>query len=85
MNIDKRTRTSVYWSEPVTVVRPCTWFCKAHDGENKLIPYEESIAAKLEVLCLGILQSSILHKALALGAFSQRTSVCCPYFPKLHM
>ena len=49
MNIDKRTRTSVYWNEPITVVRPCTWFCKAHDGENKLIPYEESIAAKLEV------------------------------------
>ena len=49
VNIDKRTRTSVYWNEPITVVRPCTWFCKAHDGENKLIPYEESIAAKLEV------------------------------------
>ena len=49
MNIDKRTRTSVYWNEPVTVVRPCTWFCKAHDGENKLIPYEESVSATLEV------------------------------------
>lgn len=52
VNIDKRTRTSVYWSEPTTVVRPCTWFCKAHDGENKLIPYEESVAAKLEVITL---------------------------------
>lgn len=49
VNIDKRTRNSVYWSEPPTVVWPCTWFCKAHDGENKLIPYEESVAAKLEV------------------------------------
>lgn len=55
VNIDKRTRTSVYWNEPVTVVRPCTWFCKAHDGENKLIPYEEGIAAKLEVWSLKLL------------------------------
>lgn len=49
VNIDKRTRTSVYWKEPITLVRPCTWFCKAHDGENKLTPYEECTAAKLEV------------------------------------
>jgi hypothetical protein len=55
VNVDKRTRTSVYWNEPITVVRPCTWFCKAHDGENKLIPYEESIAAKLEVWPFDIL------------------------------
>ncbi|XP_046851691.1 phospholipase DDHD2-like [Xenia sp. Carnegie-2017] len=48
VNIDKRTRTSVYWNEPVTVVRPCTWFCKAHERENKLTPYEESLSAKLE-------------------------------------
>ena len=58
VNIDKRARTSVYWDEPVTVVRPCTWFCKAHDGENKLIPYEESIAAKLEV-CFKVLNHPI--------------------------
>ena len=55
VNVDKRTRTSVYWNEPITVVRPGTWFCKAHDGENKLIPYEESIAAKLEVWPFDIL------------------------------
>lgn len=48
VNLDKRTRESVYWEEPATVVRRCTWFYKG-EGGTKLVPYDETLADKLEV------------------------------------
>ena len=51
VNLDKRLRYPLYWEEDVSVVRRCTWFHKG-DGESKLVPYKEDMAARLEVLCL---------------------------------
>jgi hypothetical protein len=48
VNLDKKTREPVYWEEPATVVRRCTWFYKG-DGGMKLVPYEEELAEQLEV------------------------------------
>ena len=48
VNLDKRLRYPLYWEEPVSVVRRCTWFYKG-DGESKLVPYMEDMAARLEV------------------------------------
>ena len=50
VNLDKRLRSSLYWEEAVSVVRRCTWFDKG-DGESKLVPFMEDIAARLEVWC----------------------------------
>lgn len=51
VNLDKRLRYPLYWEEDVSVIRRCTWFHKG-DGESKLVPYKEDMAARLEVLCL---------------------------------
>lgn len=48
VNLDKRTREPVYWEEPATVVRRCTWFYKG-EGGTKLVPYEEDLAERFEV------------------------------------
>lgn len=48
VNLDKRLRYPLYWEEGVSVVRRCTWFYKG-DGESKLRPYMEDMAARLEV------------------------------------
>ncbi|XP_068709546.1 phospholipase DDHD2-like [Montipora foliosa] len=47
VNLDKRLRYPLYWEETVSVVRRCTWFYKG-DGDSKLMPYMEDIAARLE-------------------------------------
>ena len=49
VNLDKRLRYPLYWEESVSVVRRCSWFCKG-DGESKLVPYMEDMAARLEVM-----------------------------------
>ena len=49
VNLDKRLRYPLYWEETVSVVRRCTWFYKG-DGDSKLMPYMEDIAARLEVI-----------------------------------
>lgn len=51
VNLDKRLRYPLYWEEDVSVVRRCTWYYKG-DGQSKLVPYKEDMAARLEVLYL---------------------------------
>lgn len=53
VNLDKRLRYPIYWEEGVSVVRRCTWFYKG-DGESKLVPYKEDMAARLEVPFLSL-------------------------------
>ena len=48
VNLDKRLRYPLYWEEDVSVVRRCTWYYKG-DGQSKLVPYKEDMAARLEV------------------------------------
>jgi len=47
VNLDKRLRYPLFWEEDVSVVRRCTWFYKG-DGQSKLVPYMEDMAARLE-------------------------------------
>ena len=48
VDLIERSRTAVYWDEAASYVRRCSWFYK-EDGESRFLPYEESIADKLEV------------------------------------
>jgi len=46
VNVVARTRTAVYWEEPLGAVRRCSWFYK---GDSSLVPYEEAVSVRLEV------------------------------------
>jgi len=48
VTLSQRVRRSVYWDEPQSSVRRCTWFYKG-DNENRFTPYEEDLANRLEV------------------------------------
>lgn len=48
VNIKKRQRIAVYWEEEKSVVRRCSWFSKG-TADTCFTPYEEGIAAQLEV------------------------------------
>lgn len=48
VNIVKREKVAVYWEERKSVVRRCSWLSKGYN-DNYFVPYEEHIAAKLEV------------------------------------
>ncbi|XP_068081170.1 phospholipase DDHD2 isoform X2 [Anabrus simplex] len=45
--IQQRQRKAVYWEEKPTEVRRCSWFYKGAT-DSRYVPYEESVAAKLE-------------------------------------
>ncbi|XP_058803770.1 SEC23-interacting protein-like isoform X2 [Phymastichus coffea] len=47
VEILRRQRSPVYWTGPVAEVRRCSWFYKG-STESRYIPYEESVAARLE-------------------------------------
>ena len=63
VNLDKRLRYPLYWEEDVSVVRRCTWFYKG-DGQSKLVPYMEDMAARLEVLNVTLLTANLSWRAL---------------------
>ena len=48
VSLSTRTRDAVYWDEPTTSVRRCSWFFKP-EGDTRFAPYEEAFAEKLEV------------------------------------
>ena len=48
VDLIERCRTSIYWEEPVSQIRRCTWFYR-DDGETRFLPYDEDFADKLEV------------------------------------
>ncbi len=48
MKLHQRLRQSVYWEEPASEVRRCSWFYKG-EGDSFYLPYDEITAATLEV------------------------------------
>ena len=48
VDLGSRTRTAVYWGEPPSLVRRCSWFYRG-EGDRWFMPYREDIAASLEV------------------------------------
>lgn len=48
VNIVKREKVAVFWQEKKCLVRRCSWFSKG-PADSYFIPYDEEIAAKLEV------------------------------------
>ena len=51
VDLHARTRAAIYWSEPASQVRRCSWFYKG-DSDRWYMPYTEDIAARLEVCVL---------------------------------
>ncbi|KFO37071.1 Phospholipase DDHD2 [Fukomys damarensis] len=47
VHLGERVRHAVYWDEPASEVRRCTWFYKG-DKDNKYVPYSESFSQVLE-------------------------------------
>uniref|UniRef100_A0A8W4FA87 DDHD domain containing 2 n=1 Tax=Sus scrofa TaxID=9823 RepID=A0A8W4FA87_PIG len=47
VHLGERMRYAVYWDEPASEVRRCTWFYKG-DKDNKYVPYSESFSQVLE-------------------------------------
>lgn len=47
VNLHRRQRQPVYWEEPVSEVRRCSWFFKG-EGDRWYLPYDELTAATLE-------------------------------------
>ena len=48
VDLHRRQRKAIYWEEPVSSVRRCSWFFKG-EGERWYLPYDEVMADKLEV------------------------------------
>jgi hypothetical protein len=48
VDIAMRLRRAVYWDEPESYVRRCSWFYRT-DADSRIAPYEEDFATKLEV------------------------------------
>ena len=53
VDLHRRSRTAIYWSEPESQVRRCSWFYKG-ESDRWYLPYSEDVAATLEVcgVCL---------------------------------
>lgn len=47
VNLLHRTRQAVYWEEPPSQVRCCSWFYKG-EGDRWYLPYQEDVALRLE-------------------------------------
>lgn len=47
VSLSQRSRKSVFWDEPPSLIRRCTWFYKG-DNESHFTPYEENLCNKLE-------------------------------------
>ena len=48
VDLHRRQRRAIYWEEPVSDVRRCSWFYKG-EGERWYLPYNEIQANRLEV------------------------------------
>lgn len=48
VDLHTRQRKAVYWEEPQSLVRRCSWFYKG-ETDRWYLPYEEAIAQRLEV------------------------------------
>ena len=48
VDLQSRQRTAVYWEEPMSQVRRCSWFYKG-EADRWYLPYDELTAQMLEV------------------------------------
>lgn len=87
VNVHSRVRHPVYWDEPPTVVRRCTWFYKV-EGQNRFVPYEEDVAAMLEDHYQRALVTSVWHQRLELPGnqvvVMHNTGVMVHFLPSSH-
>ena len=63
VHVGQRLRTAVYWDEPPSEVRRCSWFFKS-PLEMTYSPYEEEMAAKLEEEYKNAITKSLWHRIL---------------------
>lgn len=65
VDINDRSRNSIYWEEPSSMVRRCTWFGKG-DSDYRYKPFEENVANMLEKEYQKVVTSNIWHKQIDL-------------------
>lgn len=61
VSLASRARKAVYWDEPDSSVRRCSWFYR-QDGDSRLVPYEEEFSEKLEGLYKSTLSAGDWHQ-----------------------
>lgn len=73
-----RTRQAVYWEEPVSEVRRCTWFFKG-ETDRYFAPYQENMAERLEVWDHShtVLYSSCVSVRVYRVSISRLCSIMC--------
>ena len=59
VDLHRRQRRAIYWEEPVSDVRRCSWFYKG-EGERWYLPYDETQANRLEVCSLSFINLKIV-------------------------
>ncbi|KAF5294841.1 hypothetical protein FQA39_LY00325 [Lamprigera yunnana] len=65
VNILRRERYPVYWTDLPTQVRRCSWFSKG-STEGRFVPYEENIATMLEEEFKSAFETNTWHKVIKL-------------------
>jgi hypothetical protein len=60
VDLHHRQRRAIYWEEPVSDVRRCSWFYKG-EGERWYLPYDESQANRLEVCPLSFINLVLMR------------------------
>ena len=48
IDVEHRVRKPVYWDEPDSLVRRCSWFYRS-ETDSRMVPYNEEFAVQLEV------------------------------------
>ncbi|KAL4720445.1 hypothetical protein ACJJTC_001887 [Scirpophaga incertulas] len=66
VNVVDRTRKCVYWSEKPTAVKRCSWFYKG-TTDARYVPYDESVADKLEEEYRIGVTTGVWHRRLELS------------------
>eukprot|EP00731_Ephydatia_muelleri_P020497 Em0013g224a len=66
VDLHRRVRRAVYWAEPPSHVKRCSWFFKG-DSDTWYLPYEEDVAAKLEAEFLSASISNIWNRRVELA------------------
>lgn len=61
VDLHRRQRRAIYWEEPVSDVRRCSWFYKG-EGERWYLPYDETQANRLEVCSLSLSISKLCRQ-----------------------
>ncbi|CAI8002526.1 SEC23-interacting protein [Geodia barretti] len=66
VDLHARSRSAIYWSEPSSQVRRCSWFFKG-DSDRWYMPYSEDVAVRLEEEYMGAVSRGVWGGKVEVG------------------